>query len=122
MNFNEYNEVVNGPATYSKIATLLRNGQKVLIGWTDNEYTHYDLLFVYKNIQNLNRNFTNESTIQRGLNERDLFVGIIGRGCYGFGIESPKSSGYIAEKLFNDRNDSSVEKITDLINGIIKEI
>ena len=48
MNVDDYGEIVNGPYTYKGIAGRLKEGESVIIGWTDEKYTHLDLLFNYK--------------------------------------------------------------------------
>lgn len=35
MNFDEYNEVINGDDTYQTIAKELKDNKAVIIGWTD---------------------------------------------------------------------------------------
>ena len=35
MNFNKYNEVINGEYTYKEIAKLLLENKSVGIGWSD---------------------------------------------------------------------------------------
>lgn len=113
-NKNEYDEIINGEETYKVIAGNLMQGLNVFIGWTDNIYTHYDILFTYKAL--------GTGGYQRGLRYTDLFVSIMSIGSFGFKIDSDKDVGYIAEKLFNGREDESVKAVTELINGIIKEM
>ena len=113
-NKNEYDEIINGEETYNVIAGNLLQGLNVFIGWTDNIYTHYDILFTYKAL--------GTGGYQRGLRTSDLFVSIMSIGSFGFKIDSDKDVGYIAEKLFNGREDESVKSVTELINGIIKEM
>ncbi len=111
---NSYDEVINDNGTYKVIAGNLKRGYSTFIGWTDNDSTHYDILFTY--------GCTGEGCYQRGLRITDLFVSIMSIGSFGFKTDSTKDVSYIAEKLFNNRIDSSVEAITTLINGIIKEL
>lgn len=111
---NEYDEIINGEGTYKVIAGNLIQGLSVFIGWTDNDYTHYDILFNYKAM--------GIGGYQRGLRTTDLFVSIMSIGSFGFKTDSFKDPGYIAEKLFNGREDSTVKCVTELINGIIKEM
>ena len=111
---NKYDEIINGEETYKVIAGNLKQGLSVFIGWTDNVYTHYDILFTYKAM--------GTGGYQRGLKTSDLFVSIMSVGSFGFKIDSDKDVGYIAEKLFYGREDESVKAVTELINGIIKEM
>lgn len=114
MNFNKYGEVINGNETYKTIAKYLTYGESALIGWTDEADTHYDILFNYNA---LSAGFT-----QGGIKGDDLFISIMRVGAFGFKTDDKKCPGYIAEKLFNGRLDKSVEKVTELINGVIKEL
>ena len=114
MKKDEYNEVINDKETYKDIANALRSRFNVFIGWTDNDSTHYDILFTYGAIGN--------GGYQRGLRRTDLFVSIMSIGSFGFKVDSTKEAGYIAEKLFFGRLDDSVKAVTELINGVIKEL
>ena len=114
MNIDEYGEVINGEQTYIKIAKFLKDKTPILVGWTDEEFTHYDILFIY--------NCNGMGMYQRGIRISDLFVSIISVGSFGFKTDTEKGVGYVAEKLFKGRTDVSVEKVTQLINGIIKEL
>lgn len=108
-----YGEVINGEKTYKEIAYLLKCGNSVIIGWTDEEGTHFDILF--------SLNVVKEGTLQGGLRWNDLFVSIMRIGSFGFLTDSEKESGYIGEKLGLGNNDTTV-KLTELINGIIEQL
>ena len=116
MNKDSYNEIINGEITYIDIAAKLKQGKSVIIGWTDEEFTHFDILFTlgaYKDCDN---------QLQRGIKNSDLFVSIIGRSSFGFLMtQEDKDSTYIAEKL-NVYGKPTADKLTELINNIIKEI
>lgn len=114
MDFNFYDEVINGEHTYSEISKELKLGRSVIIGWTDDEFTHYDLLFNY--------NTHKQGSLQRGLRGMELYVSVIGLGAFGFDVSnSDKSAGYIAEKL-NINGDDTTQKVAELINNIIKRL
>lgn len=115
MNKDEYGEIINGAETYLEIADKLKRREAVVIGWTDELDTHYDILFTngaYKQNGNL---------LQRGLKGNELFVSIMGKGAFGFDSNTLKERGYIAEKL-NLGISETTQKLTDLINGIIAEL
>lgn len=114
LDLNNWGEAINGKKTYKSIAQALKNNSSVFISWSDNDYTHYDILFNYCCLGN--------GGYQRGLRNTDLFISVMSIGSFGFKIDSDKDVGYIAEKLFNGREDESVKAITKLINGIIKEM
>ena len=112
MNTDEYGEVINGFKTYETIVEKLRQDKSVIIGWTDEAYTHLDIMFTVKPYK--------EGTLQGGLRWTDLFVSIMGKCAWGFIPDEEKDEGYIAEKLRLGRNETT-EKLTYLINGIIRE-
>ena len=43
MNKDKDNEIINGKETYKEIANYLKKGQPIMIGWTDEVCTHYDI-------------------------------------------------------------------------------
>lgn len=114
MDKDEYGEIINGENTYKEIADILKKHGSVLIGWTDEIYTHYDILFLYKT-QFYGTN------IQGGIKSNDLFITIMRKGAFGFKIDSKKTSEYIAEKL-NLSDDETAEKLAELINGVIERL
>lgn len=115
MNKTEYNEIINGTETYKEITDKLRQHTPVIIGWTDEEYTHLDILFTYKVYKESN------NYLQRGLRGNELFVSVIGIGSFGFDINnSNRYPGYIGEKL--SIKGEITEKLAQLINGITGEL
>ena len=117
MNFDKWEEVINGENTFKTIAETLLDTGKCIIGWTDQECDHRDILFTYQPKQYGN--------LQRGLRWCYLYISIMGCSSMGFLIENKtnniKNSGYIKEKLYL-RDNSCDNKICDLINGVIHEI
>lgn len=114
MNIDDYGEIINGPYTYKGIANRLKGRETVIIGWTDEKYTHLDLLFNYKTYK--------EGMLQRGLRENELYVSIISLGAFGFDVKDREiHRGYIAEKL-NIHGEPTVNKLAELINEVIKEL
>ena len=111
MNNNEYGEIINGDRTYQTIANRLLEGDTVGIGWTDEDFTHLDIIFKL----GLDCKC---GDFQRGIKQFDLFVSIIGHTSYGFLPNTIKEGGYIQEKL--RMNNSCGNKVAELINGIIK--
>ena len=114
MNKNEYGEIINGQDTYKEIAAKLKNGESVIIGWTDEKLTRFDILLTYLP-------YTEGTYLQRGIRVTDIFVSIIGIGSYGFDISNDKEPGYVGEKLKLGNNETT-EKLTELLNGIIGEL
>lgn len=116
MDKDEYGEIINGIYTYREIANNLKKGKNVIIGWTDEKYTHLDILFscgAYKEHENI---------LQRGLRSNDLYVSIIGLGSFGFITDKgEKAKGYISEKL-NLKGEPTLSKCTELINRVINEL
>ena len=114
MNKDEYGEIINGVETYRDIVHYLKTNGSIIIGWTDEEFTHYDILFSCNVIK------IKGNELQRGLRWTDLFVSIIGVGAMGFITDEEKSPAYVGEKLNLNVNYTTI-KLTELINGIIKE-
>lgn len=115
MKTEEYGEIINSAETYEDIANILKMHNSILIGWTDEIVSHYDILFLYKT------QFYG-SNIQGGIKSNDLFISIMRKGAFSFEInDSKKSSGYIAEKL-NLSDDETAEKLAELINGVIRKL
>lgn len=112
MNFNKYNEVINGEYTYKEIAKLLLENKAVGIGWTDENFTHLDIIFKL--------GITKINPFQRGIKGHYLYVSIIDHTSYAFDIENEKLGDYIQEKL--RMNNECGDKLKDLINGIIEQI
>ena len=117
MNIDKYGEIINGIDTYENVAKTLYEEGKCIIGWTDQEYDHRDIMFTYKPKQ--------YGTLQRGLRWYYLYVSIMSLSCMGFLIESNadnrKDNGYIREKLRLNENHCD-DAICDLINGVIHEL
>ena len=120
MNLDKYNEVINGKSTYEKIAKVLVDEEKgkAIIGWTDQEFDHRDILFTYQP-----HHLGGE--LQRGLRWCYLYVSIMDHACMGFLIEmhrdNRKDNGYLMEKLHLHENHCDIA-ICELINGVIHEI
>lgn len=117
MNKNNYGEVINGQDTYDDIALCISGGKNCLIGWTDEQMSHFDILFHYKWI------WVEGSQIQGGIRPKsDLFVSIMRMGFFAFEIDHlDTDSGYYAEKL-NMSTGITGEKLAELINGVKKAI
>lgn len=110
MNFNEYQEVINGEKTYKEIAERLLKNESVGIGWTDENSCHLDIIFKL-GLEH------KSGTFQRGIKSNYLFVSIIDHTSYGFRSDDIKLGGYIQEKL--RFNNEAGDKLSELINGII---
>ena len=112
MNYDAYGEVINGEETFKEVAEMLKKGDPVLLGWTDQDMTHFDILLVLTA-----RPFG--TNIQGGIRPReDLFVSVMRWGAFGFDPRHLDThSGYYAEKLRN-MGEPCQEKFSELINGI----
>ena len=75
------------------VIASLRSGKSILINvQIPDEMSQYDILFSY--------NFNNFGYHQRGIVPSDLFIGVIGFGCFGFRTDIYESAeGYYYEKL-----------------------
>lgn len=110
MNYNGYNEIINGEETYQEIASSLLTSGGCYIGWTDEEHTHLDILFTYGDIISYGHH-------QRGIRGTHLFVSIMSHSAYGFNTRPDKAVGYIEEKLRLNGKTLNI-KLTELINGV----
>lgn len=112
MNYDRYGEIINGDLTYKEIARLLKQGETVGIGWTDEMFTHLDIVFKL--------GIKKFGNFQRGIRANYLFISIISHTSYAFSIENEKLGDYIQEKI--QMNDICGDKVKELINGIIREL
>lgn len=116
--YDEYGEVINGELTYEWVADELKMNGKAFIGWTDQNGTHFDILFTHW--VNLAGN-----NIQGGIKPHsDLFVSIMRVGAFGFeNFDSETHPGYFEEKLATGRSlGSTAQPLADLINGVKKRL
>lgn len=111
VDIDDYGEVINGQCTYNTVAREVRSGKSIIIGWTDEECTHFDILFSIPSEK--------RGMLQRGLRGKELYVVIISWGAFGFDINHDKEPGYVGQKL-KLGNNKTTEKLTELINGIIE--
>lgn len=117
MDFDKYEEVINGENTFKQIAKEVVEYGRCIVGWTDGGYDHRDILFTYKPHK--------YGELQRGLRWTYLYVSIMSLSCMGFLIENDRDNtkhpSYIKEKLYLQEN-SCDDKICDLVNGVIHSI
>jgi hypothetical protein len=112
-----HGEVRNGPETSAAIAETLQDIGCVLIGWSDGDGSHYDIVFALRP-----RQFGTIMTGVRG--PAYLFVGICRVGCFGFAIDdrtAPLRAEYVAEKLSLQQGETA-SAIARLINGVLAEL
>lgn len=112
MNINKYGEVINSKDTYFAIAKHLIKGESVGIGWTDEDSTHFDIIFTL--------GIKKYGLFQGGIKANDLFVSILHWSSYGFNTDGVKLGGYIQEKLRLSDYDITGEKVKELVNGVIE--
>ena len=127
MKHDAYGDVINAEETYKTIAAVLKNGRPMLIGWTDEMGSHYDILFTYKPASSLGQILNGvwiedvflSGSFQGGIKPSDLFVSIMRLGCFGFEVENLDTDWhYYSEKLGGRFNEPTGEKLAELINGI----
>lgn len=114
MNYDEYGEVINGEDTYKGIAEELSKNA-VLVGWTDQNGTHLDILFTLTALE--------YGTVQGGVSKNDL-ISIMRWGAFGFNPnEKETHSGYYDEKLGGSRAlGPTQDPLAELINGVKKHL
>jgi hypothetical protein len=116
--FDKYGEVVNEPETFDALASHLLAEGRLLIGWTDGEFTHLDLVFALHPLK-----FGN---IQRRLHHSRqlLFVSVIGFTAFGFDTfdrNGPLYPSYVGEKLGIGDN-ATAAALTELINELLERV
>jgi hypothetical protein len=111
MNYDELGDEINGKETYKTIAKTLANKLPIIIGWTDGNGVHYDILF------NTFPIFAGH--IQGGLHNNYIYMSIIRVGTWGFRAHLAQSvhASYIEEKL-GVQQGQGAEQLADLINAI----
>ncbi len=118
LKFDEYGVVKNDPEAYESLAKALREAGPIILGWTDGEHTHLSVLLCLYPMT--------VGRLTMGLQRDDLYVAIMGIGAFGFAIKDRGEEGihhnYVAEKLFQGRAHVTAEKLTELINGLMKEL
>lgn len=119
MKTDKYGEIINAPETYKAIATVLGITGSCLIGWTDEEATHFDILFNYQ----IGGIPTFAGQMQGGIQATDLFISIMRIGCFGFEVKNEDTYWtYYNEKLGYHLGETTGKKIAELINGVKKEL
>lgn len=113
MNYDEYGEVINGASTFVTIADQLREFEHLMIGWTDEAGTHFDILFA-------NGSEFEGANHQGGIRPNDLFISIMRLGAFGFKRDVELHPDYVAEKL--GCGGITAKKLSELINGVIAEL
>lgn len=87
-------EIKNKINVYASIivAALLHGGDLFMNIQIEEEYSQYDIMLMYKP--------NDYGTHQRGITSRDLLIGVVGFGAYGFSIDiADTDPGYYKEKL-----------------------
>lgn len=114
--FDGYGLVTSSDAAIDLVAELLIHQNRAFISWTDNQGTHFDLLFCLLPLEY--GNVPGVFKAQGGLQPDDLFVAIMRRGAFGFAItDEPSHAGYIGEKLDIGYGETA-EALAVLINGV----
>jgi len=114
---------LNNNGTYKWIAESLRAYGSILLAWTDNHGTQYDILFT-RNPFLPEGDRVRRCPYQGGIHGYELFVSIMRIGAWGFDCnEIKKYPSYIEEKLAGGRNlGVTGEELAKLINGVIKYV
>lgn len=74
------------------VEALRKNNSVFMNIQIEEEFSQYDVVFSY--------NFADFGMHQRGITQRDLLIGVVGFGTYGFSISIPDTDpGYYKEKL-----------------------
>lgn len=108
-NMDEYKTLINGQATYERIAYSIKDCGPLYIPWTDGEGTQYDILFCMPDVF---------GPVQRGIRAGDFFVSVQGFGMWAWEInENEIHTSYMCGKLQMRRCDTA-EKLAELLTGV----
>ncbi len=92
------------------VAALLDRGSIFMNIQIEEEYSQYDIMFMYKP--------NNFGYHQRGITSNDLLIGVVGFGAYGFNINNSDTySSYYKEKL-----GVSSDFLTSLFNEVRRRL
>ena len=109
-----FGEIINDYDTFKSIGHDLKDKTSVIIGWTDDGGTHYDILFTYR--------AKSYGILQGGVSGDYLFVSIMRKGAFGFDVVAEDTTAeYYGEKLFVSGIETQ-KKLADLINGVKKQL
>lgn len=112
MKQDEYGTFMNDPENYRFIIETLEEDSLILIAWTDEEGSQYDILFAMPPIGNV------IGPVQGGIKNQDLFVSIMRKGAFAFEIGRTSHPGYYAEKLNMGGVNVTTEKLGELIDAV----
>ena len=116
LNLDQFRQVTNGQLTYDAIAAQLLMNGSCIVGWTDKRDSHLDILFTVSP--------KCYGALQGGIMGYGyLYVSIMKRSCFAFRIDynEDRFPSYIGEKL-SEPPGPSVVALTELINGVMREI
>lgn len=106
---DDYGCIINGPGTYATAARDLWR-HPVVLNWTNDRSTLYNILLALNPVR-----FGQPGGLIDASPEK-LWVGIAGRGCFGFNPSGYCAPPYAAEKLGIPLVDA--EGVAELITGI----
>lgn len=116
---DEYGTIHNSPETYRWVADNLNTLGSILIAWTDEEGSQFDILFTKLKLPISKLGPTNG-----GIRWNDLYVSIMRMGSFGFAIEKAPDTypGYYEEKLTTGTLGSTGKKLAELLNGVRNQL
>jgi len=110
---NEYGIFITSEETAKYVIDTIVSTGSIIFPWTDGLGTQYDVLVSLP---------VTERFLQQGINDADLFIGIVGIGLFGFDTMGEKHSSYIAEKLNLPSQSPTTIELTKLISLLLIEL
>lgn len=107
-----YGDVVNSSDTYKWVAIEVQRKASLIIGWTDQQGTHYDILFALPR-------FIENNRLQGGLSGLELFVSVVRVGCFGFEI---KENADTHKNYYEEKIGLGSDEAAELINNVRSEL
>lgn len=112
---DEYDTAINSDHTYKAIASWLVLGPNIIIAWTDQRGSQFDILFSFRALP--------DGPLQGGIKpNNDLFVSIMRKGAFAFSLDRQSAPGYYGEKLNMSQEGVTIEALADLLNGVRREL
>lgn len=112
MDEDEFGAIFNGPNTFWGLAKELLEHRSTIFAWKDELGTMYTILLA------IDPPRASTGALSSGLNSSsDLFIGVAGRGFFGFDRRYTLDGGYVGEKLKINAT-GTANKLAELIMGV----
>lgn len=101
---------VNGEDTYSWIAKSIKRNGRCLVGWSENGKDGNDILFTFDR-----QGIVRIGRVTPGLNPRNLFISVIGRGAFTVEMNNLATSPSLIARVMSIPSNTFAEKLAQLV-------